>query len=191
MRMTRGTAHTLRRGRDERGVTIILAAVAMLAILITAAVVLDMSVVRQSRQSNKSSSDFAVTAGLRGPRDSVGVPRPWGGVCAAIESLKVNHEDMASLSGTYTTANSAGPSSLILARPLHPRRTRRCASPGNLSTWARFEGTADAGRLNVEIQSGYRLGTDDRFPEDADEYAGDDVTAWRLRPALRDHQRDR
>jgi len=148
----------------------------MVAILLMVALVLDLSVVRQSRQANKSAADFAVTAGLHGLETPTGIPLPWGGVCAAIEYLKANHEELGALTGDYKDGDGD-------VFPFDP-----CASlgtvphsafckPGDVNTWAWFSGTANGGRMQVDIRSGYTLGGDLDFPEDTGVYSGDNGDA--------------
>lgn len=175
MRLSGGLRSKIEPGRreDDRGVVLILVALAMVGILVMAALVLDFSVVRQTRQGNKSAADFAVTSGLRGLETAEGIPRPWGGVCTALEYLKANHEDLASLTGTFKngagTAFAADPCLDTTATPY----TTLCG-PGNLATWAWFSGTANGGKLLVEIKSGYAL-PDPDFPEDSGAYSADNA----------------
>lgn len=146
------------RARDERGATLVLSALLMVGLLATAGLVLDYGLVRADRQRNKSASDFAVTAGLRG-LDVGGIPRPFRGVCEAVNYLKANHNELGSLLGTWKTVGGA-------AVPGDPCTTghsfhNQACSPSNRNTWAWYDGQTPDGRIEVDIKSGYVLGTTD------------------------------
>jgi hypothetical protein len=162
-----------RRQADDRGAVLVIVAVGAAVLFIAAALVIDLGFVRSTRQTDRSTADFAVEAGLHGLETSVGVPQPWAGVCRAIDYLQANDSSFADLAGTYTddastpTTFSTSPCQSTTADPY----TRLC-SPSDRTTWAVFTGTADGGRTSVEIRSGYVL-PDARFSEDSSEYAGD------------------
>lgn len=159
--------------RGDRGVVVVFVALVMLAIMVIVALVVDLSFVRQTRQANKSSTDFAVTAGMHGLESPSGIPRPWGGVCEAIEYLKVNHANLGDLEGTYHdgTGAAVSPPGDPCASPTSSPYTTLC-TPNVKETWAWFQGTADGGRLDIDIKSGYLL-PDSEFPEDTTAYASD------------------
>jgi hypothetical protein len=158
---------------DERGAVLVLVAVAAVLLFTVAAVVIDLGFVRETRQQDRSTSDFAVAAGLHGLESEVGVPRPWGGVCRAIEYLKANNSDLADMSGTWSDGQT--PPTVYGTNPcVDPTAdpyTRLCAA-ADRSTWARFQGTADGGHVTIDIRSGYVL-PDPDFDEDATAYSGD------------------
>jgi hypothetical protein len=161
------------RRRRERGVVLVVVALTMVAVLITAALVLDLGLVRQNRQADKSATDFAAAAGIRALETPAGVPQPWKGVCTARDYLVANNRELAGMTGTYTNGDGTA-----------TYTTDPCASTGvapyttlctdHASSWAVFRGSVDGGRVQVTIASGYRLGTDPRFPEDSNaSYASD------------------
>lgn len=152
------------RAADEHGVTLILVALCMVALLLAAAAVLDLGLVRQNRQADKSATDFAAAAGIRGLENPAGVPQPWQGVCAARDYLVANNDELASMTGSYangdgTTTYASNPCDDRTATPF----TNLCSA--NKATWAAFTGLADGGRIRVIIKSGYVL-PDPEFPED-------------------------
>jgi hypothetical protein len=163
------------RARGDQGLVIVMVALVMVALMVVVALVIDLSFVRQTRQANKSSTDFAVTAGMHGLETPDGIPRPWGGVCEALEYLKANHSNLGDLTGTYQDGNGAAvsPPGDPCASPTTAPYTTLC-SPNAKDTWAWFKGTADGGRLAIEIKSGYLL-PDPEFPEDATAYGADSV----------------
>lgn len=165
----------LERAEGERGVVIVLIALALLAIMVIVAMVIDLSYVRQTRQANKSSTDFAVTAGMHGLETPDGVPRPWGGVCEALEYLKANHSDLGDLTGSFHDGTGAptSPPGDPCASPTTAPYTTLC-TPNAKETWAWFQGTAAGGRLLIDIKSGYVL-PDPDFPEDTTAYSADSV----------------
>ena len=119
-----------RRARGDRGITLILVAAAMVAIVTIVAMVIDLSNVRNSRQDNKRSTDVAATAGAQELAPD-GVPHPWAGVCAAFAYLKQNQPDL-----TLTPelpGRQRGPRG---RRPLPRRAWSRSACRETQSTWA-------------------------------------------------------
>lgn len=151
----------------ERGVVLILVAFAMTAVLIIAALVLDIGNVRNTRQSNKSAADFATTAGLQGMQHDDGVPRPWAGACAALEYLEANAPSL-SLDVEFTDGHG---DPILVTDPctLTTFLDLKCGSdPG---TWAWIHG--EDGQFTVDIKSAY-VTPDADFDEDATIYAGDD-----------------
>lgn len=85
------------RRTDERGVVAVVVALAMTALLITGAIVLDFGFVRYERQTNKSAADSAVTASLRSGDGGTGDVYTDRAVCGALSFLKANRSSMASL----------------------------------------------------------------------------------------------
>lgn len=98
-----GVAAAGHRARGDRGVTLILFAAFMVAIVTIVALVIDLSNVRNSRQDNKRTTDVAATAGAQELAPD-GVPHPWAGVCAAFAYLKQNQSDL-TLTPTYQDGN--------------------------------------------------------------------------------------
>lgn len=166
------------RAGDESGITIILMALAMVAMLVMVALVIDLSNVRSTRQTNKSGADFATTAGLRALETAEGIPRPWGGVCAALTYLKLNDADFSSLVGTYKDGLGNVTASADPCQTSSVEYQTLCKAdhvppePDHRTTWAWFTGTTPNGRLQVDIRSGYVL-PDPDFSEDAGGYSGD------------------
>ena len=73
----------------------------MVMLLVIAAMVLDFGLVRLDRQTNKSATDSAATAGLQGLNyKNDGRIYSYRGACAAFEALKANAPDLAGLNWT-------------------------------------------------------------------------------------------
>lgn len=164
----------------ERGAVLVIVAMSMVAIMLIVALVIDFGFVRNTRQSNKSDADVAVTAGLHGLESADGIPRPWAGVCAAATYALANRSDGASLAPSYAD----GDGNVITGNPCaDPARLNQpCvpptpATPTAKTTWARMLLT-DPDGLQIDIRSGY-VTPDPDFPEDAASYVGDDgASIW-------------
>jgi hypothetical protein len=158
----------LRRANDdERGVVLVLMALAMTALLGIVALVVDLSQVRTDRRVNKSVADMSVRAGL-------GVLNlgPWSGVCRAKDYIRANAPGFSSFDpGSEKWLQLSSPLNQLSTSPcLNPTAAQLCL-PGtlgvpNTSTWGKLSATAGNGRFTIEIQSGYNM-PDARFPEDA------------------------
>lgn len=161
-----------RRADGERGVTLILFALAMLAILFIVALVVDLSNVRSTRQSNKLTTDVATSAGVSALAPD-GIAKPWRGVCAALTFLKANRPDISFANTTYWSGAQD-----VAGNPVNPVSAAACTSlaaqecsPNTPSTWAWIRVT-DGGFV-ADLRSGYTT-PDARFAEDADAYQLDD-----------------
>ena len=85
--------------RSEQGAVAIIVAASMVMLLVIAAMVLDFGLVRLDRQTNKSSTDAATSAGLQGLNyHNTGKIYSYRGACAALETLRSNEPDLAGLS---------------------------------------------------------------------------------------------
>lgn len=148
---------------DDRGVTLVLAAMLITALFVIVALVIDFGLVRQNRQSDKSATDFAAAAGIRALDDATGQVRTWPGICAARDFLVANNEELSPLSHVDSSGN-----------PVADPCTSPSASPCGTdpATWGTYFGLADSGRVRVTIQNGYDLSTSG-FSEDSDEYGND------------------
>jgi Flp pilus assembly protein TadG len=79
-----------RRVDDERGVTLVLFALLMVALLGIAGLVVNIGLVRADRQRNKGAADVAVTAGMYALDAGGGQIATFRGACAALDYLKTN-----------------------------------------------------------------------------------------------------
>lgn len=154
----------VRPARDEQGVVAILVALSMMALLVSAGMVLDFGLIRIDRQIDKSAADAAAIAGLHALNGGDARTRPFVGVCTAVRYLQVNGDRFAhSDNGTWTTgagvAVGDGCTSLAL-------RNQVC-TPGMPATWAKYTwtGTWAGAPLTVTVQSGYQL-SGSRWAED-------------------------
>jgi hypothetical protein len=161
-----------RRERDDTGAVAVLAAISLMAMLGIAALVLDIGLAHVDRTSNKASADAAVLAGVRDLSGEDLERKPWRGVCSALAYLRANSAQLGTLTGTYS--NGLG---ITVADPCTtpgPLQQVTC-SPGNLSTYARWDGTGASG-VSVQIRSGYVLPTPPGDPFHAiDLAAGSDI----------------
>lgn len=167
----------LRRVHGERGATLILFALLLIALFTIVALVVDLGLVRQNRQADKSAADFAVAAGIRNMDDGSGAVQPWRGICAARDYLLTNSDELDEMTEVYVdgvggqVVDELG--SPVAAPCVSPPAVTCADSPSPNSTWGRLTGTADGGRIRVTIQSGYDL-TTTSFAEDSGAYGGDD-----------------
>ena len=163
----RAASHPVSRfRRSERGAVAIIVAISMVALVLATAMVIDFGIVRVDRQMNKSAADSAASAGVRALDTGDGYAHPFLGVCQALRYLRRSDPELATVTGDWTDGNGAPPT----ADPTGdgctsvPLAEVTC-EPGDESTWARYEGTADSGRISVRIQSGYLL-DDGNFSEE-------------------------
>lgn len=130
--------------------------------MVIVALVIDMGLVRQNRQADKSSTDFAAAAGIRGLDDGSGYVKVWKGICTARDYLVANSAEFSSL----VHVNASGG---LIADPCTSPPNTICDGP---STWGTYTGLADDGRVKVVIKNGYDIAASG-FTEDGAEYAGD------------------
>ena len=142
------------RAEDERGAVLVLGCFVLVMLLVIAGLVVDIALVRTDRQQNKSAADVAVTAGLRN-LELGGYPAPFRGVCEALKYLQANSSEMAGLTGSITwgdgTAINEDPCLTTSAYWQH------LCVPNTPSTWAMYHGTAQSGRISVDIKNGYLM----------------------------------
>lgn len=154
--------------RDERGVVVILYAIALTGIVTVAAMVLDLSQLRSDRRINKGVADSAVRAAL-----GVLQAGPWSGVCRAREYLRTNKGLSSFDPGSERWFQLSAPLNQLTSSPCLNTTNAPFVNlclPGALGiprtdTWGRLTATAGGGRYTIEIQSGYSM-PDSRFPED-------------------------
>lgn len=158
------TSPARRRSAGDEGIVIVLIAMAMVAILIMAALVLDLSNVRNTRQGDKLIADTAAAAGLRDLAPD-GTALPWRGACSALNFLKANGAG-SSLSVNFFDGD--GPSGPALSDQCG--NTVEC-DPSNKSTWAWI--TASFGSFRADIRTAY-VTPDPTYPDDAGSYNLDD-----------------
>ena len=157
-----------RRAEGDRGVTLILFALALIAIMTMVAIVIDLSNVRNTRQDSKSTTDAATSAGLVSLAPD-GISKPWRGVCSALAYLKANQPDR-----TFSLSYFDGTGSVsVPGNPCVSLQNQQCVA-GVPSTWAWIRATD--GDFVADIRSGY-VTPDPAFPEDATSYSGDDGLA--------------
>jgi Flp pilus assembly protein TadG len=171
-----------RRIEDERGVTLILVAVIMIALLGIAGLVLDLGLVRADRQRNKGVADVAVSAGMRASSVSGGQIGTFQGACAALDYLKTNHPELSTLSltsgwtkGDGTTAITPSGNPCDATSPAYSNYGTLCnpltsTTAQNTSAWF----TGSTGTIDVKVRAGYSNATmtadgfrDDFFHTDA------------------------
>lgn len=168
-----------RRAEGEAGVTLILFALALIAIMTMVAIVIDLSNVRNTRQDSKSTTDAATSAGLLSLAPD-GVARPWSGVCSALDYLKANRPDVSFSDITYwdgqegVGTNAGDPiQSAPNNAPCSSLANQKCL-PNSPTTWAWIRVTD--GDFIADLRSGYNT-PDALFPEDAGSYSGDNGVA--------------
>jgi hypothetical protein len=148
------------RERDERGAVAIIVAVALMALCLVAAMVLDFGLVRIDRQVDRSSADSATLAGLHGLNAGDGLPHPFMGVCTAIRYLKANSGRFAGAPENvgWTDGNGASKGNGCSDAGL---RNQVC-KPGEKDSWARWTWSGSSGGLDLDvtIQSGYDFAVD-------------------------------
>lgn len=120
--MLRSRFERLRAADEERGAVLLVTVSALLGIIVTAAIVVDLASARNDRTTNQTSTDSAAAAGAMALAEFDGKE----GCRAALEYLEVHLETQlsgASCAGFPTSCSSTTPSTAILA------------SNGTLSAW--------------------------------------------------------
>lgn len=159
---------TVTRYRNEQGAVAVIVAILATALLVVAALVVDIGLIRVDRQVNKSAADAATSAGLHALNAGDANPRPYVGVCTAIRYLQSNDDRFSTLADT--AGNWTDGTGTPVANGCNDANLRnQVCVPGNLASWARFAWTGLVGGepITVVIQSGYALSAATGFPEDA------------------------
>lgn len=151
------------RHRNEQGAVAILVAIAMLALVLSAAMVLDFGLARYQKVTNKSVADASVAAGAQSLDEGVSDYHPWKAVCAAVAYLKANDPRLTSLTESYKTGGGSGVGGACAGTGI-PQDTP--CSANNPASWAWYTATTSDGRITVNIKSGYVM-PDPGFPDDS------------------------
>jgi hypothetical protein len=151
--------------RDERGVAMVLYALLMLTILVITALVIDLSFVRNTRQSSKSVADATTAAAMQSMAKTNAKFYPWEGVCAGLAYLKANDPGatyaVEYFDGTGVTEVSGSSCTTLL--------TAQC-TPNDPTSWAWIRAT-DGDKV-VDIRAGYLL-PDPLYADESAGYSGD------------------
>lgn len=127
-------------------------------LLVAAALVTDLGLVRVDRQVDKSAADNAVLAGLHGLNLGNAKSHPYAGVCQAVRYLRANSDRLSGITtGTgWTDGNGAPTASGCSTSTLQSK----VCSPTDRSTWAAYSwsSTYQGQPVSVSVQSGYVLG---------------------------------
>jgi hypothetical protein len=156
---------------DEAGVVALLVAMMVTGLVVVGALVVDIGLIRLDRQMNKLAADSAAISALEAMRhvdalgNETGKAAPYPAVCAALTYLQASRPEFASVTGRLEDGTGA-----VVGEckdPLESALVNVACEPDDRSTWGRYVGTADGGRLRVEIMNGYVPGEDaTRFPEE-------------------------
>ncbi len=158
-----------RGGRDDGGAIAIIVALSMMALLVGAALVVNLGLARVDRVTNKTYTDAAAEAGIA----ATGSARyPYAGACIALAYLRANDPELKNM----TTSWQTGAETAVTGDPCATGSallTAVCV-PNTTSSYAWFTGTSTNGRITAEIKSGYHM-PDPKFPSDgaADNSASD------------------
>jgi hypothetical protein len=167
---------TCLRRRREDGAVAIIVALSMAGLVIVGGMVLDFGLVRLDRQTNKLAADSAAISGLEGMRhvdalgNQTGKAAPYAGVCSALEYLQANQPELASVSGTLTDGLGNHVAGAACPLPAASALKQVTCDPDDRSTWAWYSGTADGGRLQIDIRNGYVAA------DDASSFREEDLT---------------
>lgn len=146
----------------ERGVTLVLFALLMAAMVFIVALVVDYSFVRNTRQDGKRLADAATAAGLFDLADD-GYYRPWEGVCAALTYAQANESGR---TFTFEYMDGDGDASPMTCSTLS---NQECVA-NSPDSWAWIRATS--ADMVIDIKSGY-ITPDADFDVDQDAYASD------------------
>lgn len=174
---------------DERGVTLILFAILMVALLGIAGLVVNIGLVRADRQRNKGVADVAVTAGMQALNYN-GYVGTFRGACTALDYLKANHSELSSLSlnsgwtdGSGTTISGGNPCDSTPTAAYTARYNQICDYTSNTTaraSFAWFSATSADGMITVTVKAGYAASdmTSDGFADDAYHTDSGDATKY-------------
>lgn len=151
------------RAHGDGGAVLVLTALLLTALVVIVALVIDLGFVRNTRQSSKATTDAAAAAGLQSLAPDA-VPKPWSGVCAALDYLRDNESDR-----SFTIEHFDGSLTPVTGTPCTTLLDQVCV-PNDPTSWAWIR--ASDGDYIVDIRSGY-VTPDSSFPEDAGAYATD------------------
>ncbi|HEV3365128.1 MAG TPA: TadE/TadG family type IV pilus assembly protein [Acidimicrobiia bacterium] len=132
---------------DERGMTLVLMMLLLVALLGSAGLVVDLGLLRADRQRNKTVADVAVMAGLGAGDIGNGQVSTQMEACSAKTYLQANHPEAATFATTsWTNGNNAA-----IADPCSAPAAVACVNRTSF-TW--FHGVTSDG-LIVDIKAGY------------------------------------
>jgi len=136
-----------RRLDDERGATLVMMALLLVALLGSAGLVVDLGLVRADRQRNKSVADVAVMAGLGAGDIGNGQISTQLEACSAKTYLQANHPE----AGSFTTTTWTDGIPTAISDPCSAPSSTACVDRSSF-TW--FHGVTNTG-LTVDIKAGY------------------------------------
>ncbi|GAA2116241.1 hypothetical protein GCM10009843_06330 [Nocardioides bigeumensis] len=144
-----------RRDRDERGAVLVMVALFMTLLMVAAAFVLDLGLVRVDRQIDKSAADSATLAGLHALNAGDGYPHSYIGVCTAAQYLQRNSGRFAGVDTTTGWKNGLGAASTSGCTDASLRK--KACKPTDKSTWAVWTWSGESGgaSFDIKIESGY------------------------------------
>ena len=154
-----------RPARDERGAVAILVALTITSLLVVAGLVLDFGLIRLDKQSVKSATDSAATAGIAAGDKGTGEIHTFHAVCGALSYLKA------------TNRLESLPDSICSSANLASNTTVAC-DPASAGTHATYDQTiTSAGATyRVVIKSPYVLTSDGWSEESVPNLANDQST---------------
>ena len=135
-------------------------------LLVAAAMVLDLGLVRVDRQIDKSAADSAALAGLHALNAGDGFPHSYIGVCTAARYLQASSDRFSGANTNTGWTNGLGASTGNGCSSTALRN--QVCLPTNKATWAKWHwsGTTRGVTVDVTIESGYSFsGT--TWPEDS------------------------
>ena len=128
----------------------------MVAFFTIVAIVVDISLLRSDRRTNKTIADLSAAAGV--PDLKTG---PWPGVCAAYQYVLDNSREFSAFDPAgQTWSDAASTPTTFASNPCTSTTTSpytTVCTPNAPTTWAKFHGVAASGRITVDIQSGFLL----------------------------------
>jgi hypothetical protein len=159
-----------RRAQGERGSVLLISCLFALTSILMVGLVVDLGQLRVDRRTNKAIADLAARAGV-----SQLAAGPAAGVCKARDYLLSNAKgftasDLTNESWSMVATSAFDPAPKSIANPCPSIAAGVDVVPcvGDFpASWVKYKANASNGRFSVEIQTGYDLRTDSRYPEDA------------------------
>ncbi|MDX6309225.1 MAG: hypothetical protein QOI06_2271 [Nocardioidaceae bacterium] len=145
-----------KRRHDEQGAVAVIVAFSMTALLVIAALVVDVGQARTDRLSNRTYTDAAAASGIRSLDSGDGISKPYHAACTALAYLKASDaQNLTSLVSVWRTGAGAA-----VVDPCGGTALLDSACvPNTASSWAWYHGTATTASgklLTIDIKGGYQ-----------------------------------
>jgi Flp pilus assembly protein TadG len=154
--------------RSEEGAVAVMVALSLTALLVVAGLVVNLGQARVEKTTNRTYSDGAASAGIRGlDVAGDGTSKPWAGVCQALAYLQASNPSFSGMSPSWRNGNGTAIATdpCAAGSPLLNTPCVDAPAANYLTSWASYRGISASGLITVDINSGYAM-PDPNFPTD-------------------------